>query len=188
MDQDQRRVDGVIDFDRALRDPGHPLRLLPAYDSGDHLHPNDADMAAMADALPLRLFRRANRSTVDSRRLKTHRVEREDVLCSLRRRSVAEPKARALGVLHWLTARNPRRQARASGQSHEVRPRGRTSIARLRARILRASVAEDGAHDRQPDAGGPSSALVLSMQAVAKPSLPRSMEAVAQSAAARRWP
>ncbi|PSL51597.1 lysophospholipase L1-like esterase [Saccharothrix carnea] len=49
--------DGVIDFDRALRDPGRPDRLLPAYDSGDHLHPNDAGMAAMAAAVPLRLFR-----------------------------------------------------------------------------------------------------------------------------------
>ncbi|MFI9007829.1 SGNH/GDSL hydrolase family protein [Actinosynnema sp. NPDC053489] len=49
--------DGVIDFDRAVRDPGRPDRLLPAYDSGDHLHPNDAGMAAMAAAVPLRLFR-----------------------------------------------------------------------------------------------------------------------------------
>jgi len=50
--------DGVIDFDRALRDPGHPSRMLPAYDSGDHLHPNDLGMQALADAVPLRLFRR----------------------------------------------------------------------------------------------------------------------------------
>jgi lysophospholipase L1-like esterase len=49
--------DGVVDFDRALRDPGQPLHLLPRYDSGDHLHPNDAGMQAMADAIPLRLFR-----------------------------------------------------------------------------------------------------------------------------------
>ncbi|ROP42607.1 SGNH/GDSL hydrolase family protein [Saccharothrix texasensis] len=49
--------DGVIDFDRAVRDPHLPDRLLPAYDSGDHLHPNDAGMAAMAEAVPLRLFR-----------------------------------------------------------------------------------------------------------------------------------
>jgi len=27
------------------------------YDSGDHLHPNDAGMQAMANAIPLRLFR-----------------------------------------------------------------------------------------------------------------------------------
>jgi lysophospholipase L1-like esterase len=49
--------DAVIDFDAAVRDPGDPLRLRPAYDSGDHLHPNDAGMAAMATAVPLRLFK-----------------------------------------------------------------------------------------------------------------------------------
>jgi lysophospholipase L1-like esterase len=49
--------DGVIDFDRAMRDPADPLRLNPAYDSGDHLHPNDAGMAVMAAAVPLRFFR-----------------------------------------------------------------------------------------------------------------------------------
>ena len=49
--------DGVIDFDRALRDPSHSTRLSPAYDSGDHLHPNDAGTRAMAEAVPLRLFR-----------------------------------------------------------------------------------------------------------------------------------
>jgi lysophospholipase L1-like esterase len=53
--------DGVIDFDRAVRDPNQPLRMLPAYDSGDHLHPNDAGMRAMADAIPLRLFRHDTR-------------------------------------------------------------------------------------------------------------------------------
>jgi lysophospholipase L1-like esterase len=49
--------DGVVDFDRAMRDPADPLRLNPAYDSGDHLHPNDAGMAVMANAVPLRFFR-----------------------------------------------------------------------------------------------------------------------------------
>jgi lysophospholipase L1-like esterase len=49
--------DAVIDFDRAMGDPADPARLNPAYDSGDHLHPNDAGMAAMAAAVPLRLFR-----------------------------------------------------------------------------------------------------------------------------------
>ncbi|UNO41838.1 SGNH/GDSL hydrolase family protein [Streptomyces sp. MST-110588] len=43
--------DAVVDFDKALRDPGRPLRLRPSYDSGDHLHPNDAGNRAMADAL-----------------------------------------------------------------------------------------------------------------------------------------
>ncbi|MFD7860750.1 SGNH/GDSL hydrolase family protein [Streptomyces sp. NPDC057682] len=49
--------DGVVDFDRALRDPADPQRLLAAYDSGDHLHPNDAGARAMADAVPLKLLR-----------------------------------------------------------------------------------------------------------------------------------
>jgi lysophospholipase L1-like esterase len=45
--------DGVIDFDAAMRDPADPLLLNPAYDSGDHLHPNDAGYQAMADAINL---------------------------------------------------------------------------------------------------------------------------------------
>ncbi|MEV0622012.1 SGNH/GDSL hydrolase family protein [Nonomuraea sp. NPDC050404] len=49
--------DAVIDFDAAVRDPARPLRLRPAYDSGDHLHVNDAGAQAMAAAVPLRLFR-----------------------------------------------------------------------------------------------------------------------------------
>jgi lysophospholipase L1-like esterase len=49
--------DAVVDFDAAIRDRSDPLRLAPAYDSGDHLHPNDAGMAVLATAVPLRLFR-----------------------------------------------------------------------------------------------------------------------------------
>jgi len=49
--------DGSIDFDKAIRDPGHPLVLAPQYDSGDHLHPKDAGYAAMADSIDLSLFR-----------------------------------------------------------------------------------------------------------------------------------
>ncbi len=49
--------DAVIDFDKATRNPSHPTRLLPAYDSGDHLHPSDAGYEAMADAIPLWLFK-----------------------------------------------------------------------------------------------------------------------------------
>jgi lysophospholipase L1-like esterase len=45
--------DAVADFDAALRDPAHPARLLPAYDSGDHLHPSTAGHHAMATAVPL---------------------------------------------------------------------------------------------------------------------------------------
>jgi len=49
--------DGVIDVDRVLRDPSHPTRLLPAFDSGDHLHPNAAGGRAIANAIDLRVFR-----------------------------------------------------------------------------------------------------------------------------------
>jgi lysophospholipase L1-like esterase len=45
--------DAVADFDAAVRDPTRPQRLLPAYDSGDHLHPNAAAHKAMADAVNL---------------------------------------------------------------------------------------------------------------------------------------
>ncbi|MFJ3903344.1 SGNH/GDSL hydrolase family protein [Streptomyces sp. NPDC090025] len=45
--------DAVVDFDRAVADPAHPDRILPAYDSGDHLHPGDAGYRAMAAALDL---------------------------------------------------------------------------------------------------------------------------------------
>jgi lysophospholipase L1-like esterase len=53
------KFDGVIDADLAVRDPAHPRRLLPDYDSGDHLHPNDRGMQAIADAVPLALVREA---------------------------------------------------------------------------------------------------------------------------------
>ncbi|MGH3448973.1 MAG: SGNH/GDSL hydrolase family protein, partial [Nocardioidaceae bacterium] len=46
--------DSFVDFDRATRDPQHPQRFLPAYDSGDSLHPNDAGYHAMAHAVQLR--------------------------------------------------------------------------------------------------------------------------------------
>ncbi len=49
--------DAVVDFDKAIRDPANPGRMLAAYDSGDHLHPNDAGYQAMANAIDLRLFR-----------------------------------------------------------------------------------------------------------------------------------
>jgi len=51
-----REFDGVVDLDQILRDPDHPTRLLSAYDSGDHLHPNDAGYAAGAKAVPLSLL------------------------------------------------------------------------------------------------------------------------------------
>lgn len=52
-----RDFDGVIDFEAAVRDPANPLKLRKEYDSGDHLHPNDAGARAMGDAIDLRLFR-----------------------------------------------------------------------------------------------------------------------------------
>ena len=48
--------DGVADFDKATRDPANPRRFAPQYDSGDHLHPNDAGYQAMANAIDLKLF------------------------------------------------------------------------------------------------------------------------------------
>jgi lysophospholipase L1-like esterase len=49
--------DAVIDFDKLTADPVHPDRLLPAYDSGDHLHPGVAGYKAMGECIPLNLFK-----------------------------------------------------------------------------------------------------------------------------------
>jgi lysophospholipase L1-like esterase len=49
--------DAVIDFDRITRDPSDTSRFLLAYDSGDHLHPNDAGYKAMGEAINLAVFR-----------------------------------------------------------------------------------------------------------------------------------
>lgn len=46
--------DAVVDFDAVRRDPQQPARMLPADDSGDHLHPGDAGYAAMANAVNLK--------------------------------------------------------------------------------------------------------------------------------------
>lgn len=51
--RDSGEFDAVLDTDQILRDPIHPARVLSAYDSGDHLHPNDAGYRALASALPL---------------------------------------------------------------------------------------------------------------------------------------
>jgi lysophospholipase L1-like esterase len=48
--------DGVIDFAKVVADPSDPTMMAAQYDSGDHLHPNDAGYQAMADAIPLRLI------------------------------------------------------------------------------------------------------------------------------------
>ena len=52
-----RAFDGVIDFDKAVEDPGRPGWILPAYDGGDHLHPGDAGYRAMGQSVDLALFR-----------------------------------------------------------------------------------------------------------------------------------
>jgi lysophospholipase L1-like esterase len=44
---------GVWDFDAVLRDPQDPSRLRPEFDSGDHLHPGDAGLRALAESVDL---------------------------------------------------------------------------------------------------------------------------------------
>jgi lysophospholipase L1-like esterase len=51
-----QRIAAVADFDAALADPANPHRLRPAYDSGDHVHPNDAGARAMAKTVDLELL------------------------------------------------------------------------------------------------------------------------------------
>ena len=53
-----KAFDGVIDFEAATRDPSQSDRFLPAYDSGDHLHPSDAGYKAMGEFIDLTLFRK----------------------------------------------------------------------------------------------------------------------------------
>ena len=52
-----KAYDAVIDFDAAVRDPSNPTKVLPRFDPGDHLHPNDAGYEALANAIGLDLFR-----------------------------------------------------------------------------------------------------------------------------------
>ncbi|AYC43607.1 SGNH/GDSL hydrolase family protein [Streptomyces griseorubiginosus] len=49
----REEFDGVTDFDRVLRSPYDPERMLPFLDGGDHIHPNDKGMQAMADSVDL---------------------------------------------------------------------------------------------------------------------------------------
>jgi lysophospholipase L1-like esterase len=63
-----RAYDGVVDFDEATRDPSHPARFLPQYESGDHLHPSDAGYKAMADAIDLALLKKTAAATRSSAR------------------------------------------------------------------------------------------------------------------------
>jgi lysophospholipase L1-like esterase len=49
-------ADGVIDFDKVVEDPKNPNHINPAYDCGDHLHPNDAGYQVMAKAVDLNML------------------------------------------------------------------------------------------------------------------------------------
>ena len=51
--------DGVIDFDAVVRDPAAPTKIRAEFDSGDHLHPNDAGYKAMGESIDLSLFKPA---------------------------------------------------------------------------------------------------------------------------------
>ena len=51
-----KAFDAVIDFDALVRDPSDAKRLRAEFDSGDHVHPNDAGNQAMADAIDLSTF------------------------------------------------------------------------------------------------------------------------------------
>jgi lysophospholipase L1-like esterase len=46
----------VTDFAASVADPASPTRLIPAFDSGDGLHPADDGARALADAVDLNLF------------------------------------------------------------------------------------------------------------------------------------
>ena len=48
--------DGVVDFDKCLADPSDPRKMLPIWDSGDHLHPGDLGYVHMGDCIDLSLF------------------------------------------------------------------------------------------------------------------------------------
>jgi hypothetical protein len=51
-----REFDGIIDFEAAVRDPKDVKNMLAAFDSGDHLSPNDEGYKAMGNAIDLKLF------------------------------------------------------------------------------------------------------------------------------------
>jgi lysophospholipase L1-like esterase len=48
--------DAVVDFEKATQDPANPKTFTPAFNNGDHLHPNDGGYKAMADAIDLKIF------------------------------------------------------------------------------------------------------------------------------------
>jgi lysophospholipase L1-like esterase len=66
--------DAVLDFDRIVRDPQHPDRLMPGYDGGDHLHPSPAGYRAIGESIPLSLFSECCPHGQDSDRSTVNRV------------------------------------------------------------------------------------------------------------------
>ncbi|MBR7184993.1 MAG: lipase [Clostridia bacterium] len=46
-------LDGVVDFEAAVWDPGDHKQMFAEYDSGDHLHPSFAGAQHMAESVPL---------------------------------------------------------------------------------------------------------------------------------------
>jgi lysophospholipase L1-like esterase len=58
-----RAFDAVVDFDAVTRNPQSPNKVRPEFDSGDHLHPNDAGYKAMAEAVDLSIFSRPSAGT-----------------------------------------------------------------------------------------------------------------------------
>lgn len=91
-------VDGVIDWDRVMRDPRHPARLNPAYDSGDGLHPNNRGYRVMGVAVSLRLLAQGSKEP-SGRRYRVSLVSRPAPasMISSARGAGAPPRARAGG-------------------------------------------------------------------------------------------
>ena len=56
--RESHSFDGIVDLDAVMRDPLHLEHLAPAYDSGDHLHPNDSGYQKIADSVDLSLLPR----------------------------------------------------------------------------------------------------------------------------------
>ena len=48
--------DAIVDQDTATHDPTKPTWYLPTFDAGDHLHPNEKGLQAIADAVDLKGF------------------------------------------------------------------------------------------------------------------------------------
>jgi len=51
--RNNKRIDGIIDFEIAVWAPENHKLMITEYDSGDHLHPSVAGASHMADSVPL---------------------------------------------------------------------------------------------------------------------------------------